>query len=165
MKKLTIQNLILNNSDVENKIQRIGLQVLEDNIDSSKIVLFGISNNGKLIAEKIINHINKISKIDTDLVNINFNQQSIIYDKKFNINNESVLIVSDVSHSGKTIQLVVSNLMDLNPLKIKTSVIINRDHSLFPIKIDFSGLSLSTSVNEHVDVLIDDNGGFSVYLS
>ena len=55
--------------------------------------------------------------------------------------------------------------MDHNPLKIKTSVIINRDHSLFPIKIDFSGLSLSTSVNEHVDVLIDDNGGFSVYLS
>ena len=165
MKKLTIQNLILNNSDVENKIQRIGLQVLEDNIDSSKIVLFGISNNGKLIAEKIINHISKISKIDTDLVNINFNQQSIIYDKKFNINNESVLIVSDVSHSGKTIQLVVSNLMDHNPLKIKTSVIINRDHSLFPIKIDFSGLSLSTSVNEHVDVLIDDNARFSVYLS
>ena len=54
MKKLTIQNLILNNSDVENKIKRIGLQVLEDNIDRSKIVLFGISKNGRVIAEKII---------------------------------------------------------------------------------------------------------------
>ena len=54
MKKLTIQNLILDYTDVENKIQRIGLQILEDNIDRSKIILFGISDNGKLIAENTL---------------------------------------------------------------------------------------------------------------
>ena len=63
MKKLTIQNLILDYTDVENKIQRIGLQILEDNIGKSKIILFGISDNGKLIAKKLIAYINKISKI------------------------------------------------------------------------------------------------------
>ena len=165
MKKLTIQNLILDYTDVENKIQRIGLQILEDNIDRSKIILFGISDNGNLIAEKLIAHITKISQLEIDLIKVNLDNESVFYNKKFNIKNESVLIIGDVSHSGKTIQLVISNLIQHNPLKIKTSVIVNRDHALFPVKIDYSGLSLSTSVNEHVDVIIDEKKDFRVYLS
>ena len=165
MKKLTIQNLILDYTDVENKIQRIGLQILEDNIDRSKIILFGISDNGKLIAEKLIAHLNKISKLEIELIKVKLESDSVLYDKEFDVRNESILIVGDVSHSGKTMQLVISDLIQYNPLKIKTSVIINRDHALFPVKIDYSGLSLSTSVNEHVDVIIDEKKRFRVYLS
>ena len=77
MKKLTIQNLILDNMDVENKIQRIGLQILEDNINESKIIFFGISDNGKLIAEKLIAHITKISKLEIDLVKVNLDNESV----------------------------------------------------------------------------------------
>ena len=165
MKKLSIQNLILDNSDIENKIQRIGLQILEDNIEKSKIIFFGISDNGKLIAEKLIVHLNKISKVEAELIKVNIENNSVLYDKKFSIKNESVIIVGDVSHSGKTIQLVISNLIQYNPLKIKTSVIVNRDHALFPVKIDYAGLSLSTSVNEHVDMIIDKKKNLRVYLS
>ena len=165
MKKLSIQNLILDNSDIENKIQRIGLQILEDNIERSKIIFFGISDNGKLIAEKLIVHLNKISKLEVELIKVNMENNSVLYDKKFSIKNESVIIVGDVSHSGKTIQLVISNLIQYNPLKIKTSVIVNRDHALFPVKIDYAGLSLSTSVNEHVDMIIDKKKNLRVYLS
>ena len=165
MKKLSIQNLILDNSDIENKIQRIGLQILEDNIEKSKIIFFGISDNGKLITEKLIVHLNKISKLEAELIKVNIENNSVLYDKKFSIKNESVIIVGDVSHSGKTIQLVISNLIQYNPLKIKTSVIVNRDHALFPVKIDYAGLSLSTSVNEHVDMIIDKKKNLRVYLS
>ena len=77
----------------------------------------------------------------------------------------SLIIVSDVSQSGKTIQLVTSDLMKHNPSKIKTAVIINRDHSLFPVKINFSGLNLSTSVNEHVDVVVNKQKELTVYLN
>ena len=165
MKKLSIQNLILDNSDIENKIQRIGLQILEDNIEKSKIIFFGISDNGKLIAEKLIVHLNKISKLEVELIKVNIENNSVLYDKKFSIKNESIIIVGDVSHSGKTIQLVISNLIQYNPFKIKTSVIVNRDHALFPVKIDYAGLSLSTSVNEHVDMIIDKKKNLRVYLS
>jgi|TARA_B110000914_G_C15493980_1_gene462208 pyrimidine operon attenuation protein/uracil phosphoribosyltransferase len=166
MKKLAVQNLILDNSDIENKIQRIGLEILEDNIDQTKIILFGISDNGKLICQKLISHINKISDIKIVLIDVIINNGSIEYNNKFNILNESTVIVGDVSQTGKTLQLVISDLMLHNPSKIKTSVIINRDHAMFPVKIDYSGLSLSTSVNEHVDVIIDKKeGGLSVYLS
>ena len=108
---------------------------------------------------------NKISKLEIELIKVNLESDSILYDKEFDVRNESILIVGDVSHSGKTMQLVISDLIQYNPLKIKTSVIINRDHALFPVKIDYSGLSLSTSVNEHVDVIIDEKKGFRVYLS
>ena len=90
---------------------------------------------------------------------------SIAYNSKFDVLNESIIIVGDVSQTGKTLQMVISNLMLYNPSKIKTSVIINRDHAMFPVKINYSGLGLSTSVNEHVDVLVDKKGRLSVYLS
>ena len=79
MKKLAIQNLILDDFDVENKIQRIGLEILEDNIDESKITLFGISDNGKLISQKLIDHINKISDIKIVLIDVTINNGSIEY--------------------------------------------------------------------------------------
>ena len=165
MKKLAVQNLILDNSDIENKIQRIGLEILEDNIDQSKIILFGISDNGKLISQKLIDHINKISDIKIVLIDVIIDNGSIAYNSKFDLLNESIIIVGDVSQTGKTLQMVISDLMLYNPSKIKTSVIINRDQTMFPVKIDYSGLSLSTSVNEHVDVIIDKKGRLSVYLS
>ena len=165
MQKFDTENLILNKQDVENKIQRIGLEILEDNINCSKIILFGISDSGKLITQKLMGHINKISNISADLIQVNVNNESLEYDNKFNILNQSIVIIGDVSQSGKTLQMVISDLMKYKPSKIKTSVIINRDHSLFPVKIDYSGLSLSTSVNEHVDVIIDAKKDFRVYLS
>ena len=165
MKKLAIQNLILDNSDIENKIQRIGLEILEDNIDQSKIILFGISGNGKLISQKLADHINKISDIKIVLIDVIIDNGSVAYNSKFDVLNESIIIVGDVSQTCKTLQMVISDLMLYNPSKIKTSVIINRDQTMFPVKIDYSGLSLSTSVNEHVDVIIDKKGRLSVYLS
>ena len=165
MKKFDTENLILNKQDVENKIKRIGLEIIEDNINCSKIILFGISDNGKLITQKLMGHINKISNISADLIQVNVNNESLEYDNKFDILNQSIVIIGDVSQSGKTLQIVISDLMKYKPSKIKTSVIINRDHSLFPVKIDYSGLILSTSVKEHVDVVINKNGDLSVYLS
>jgi len=166
MKKNNLQNIILDNIDVKNKIQRISLEILEDNIDEKKIIFFGISDNGKIIAKRIITNINKISKINLDQINVNINNiNDIKFDKNFNANKISLVIVSDVSYSGKTLQLVISKLINYNPSKIKTAVMINRDHSLFPVKINFSGLNLSTSVNEHVDVEVNRDNEFTVYLN
>ncbi|MFL2632189.1 MAG: phosphoribosyltransferase family protein [Candidatus Marisimplicoccus sp.] len=166
MKKNNLQNIILDNIDVKNKIQRISLEILEDNIDEKKIIFFGISDNGKIIAKRIITNINKISKINLDQINVNINNiNDIKFDKNFNANKISLVIVSDVSYSAKTLQLVISKLINYNPSKIKTAVMINRDHSLFPVKINFSGLNLSTSVNEHVDVEVNRDNEFTVYLN
>ena len=168
MKKANSQNIILDYLDVENKIKRISLEVIEDNIDQSKLIFFGVSTNGKIIAKKIIDFINKNSKIESQLVGVEIysdSNKSLAFDKEFKANNLSLVIVSDVSQSARTLQLIISNLILKNPFKIKTAVMVNRDHSLFPVKINFSGLNLSTSVNERVDVEVNKDGQFTVYLN
>ena len=169
MKKLSEKNIILNNSDIEKKIQRISLQILEDNTDEDSLVVFGISDNGLVIAKKLINHLSKISSIKSNLIKVIIDKDnpidSIKYDSKFDINSSSVLIIDDVSQSGKTLQSVISNLLIYKPNKIKTAVIVNRDQTLYPVKVDYSGISLSTSVNNHVSFISDKNNDLSVYLS
>ena len=168
MKKDNSKNIILDYQDVENKIKRISLEILEDNIDQKKLILFGVSKNGKIIAKKIIALIKKYSKIDLELIGVEIvlNSKNVLkFDKSFRVNNSSVIIVSDVSQSAKTLQLIISSLMSQDPFKIKTAVMVNRDHSLFPVKINFSGLNLSTSVNEHVDVSVNKDEEFTVYLN
>ena len=168
MKKDNYKNIILDHHDVENKIKRISLEILEDNIDQKELIFFGVSKNGKIIAKKIINLISEHSEIDFEMVGVEIDLYSLnhlIFEKDFTVNSKSVIIVSDVSQSARTLQLIISGLMSLDPVKIKTAVMINRDHSLFPVKIDFSGLNLSTSVNEHVDVKVNKNEEFTVYLN
>ena len=168
MKKDNSKNIILDYQDVENKIKRISLEILEDNIDQKNLILFGVSKNGKIIAKKIITLIKKYSKIDLELIGvvIVLNSKNVLkFDKDFIVNNRSVIIVSDVSQSAKTLQLIISSLMSQDPFKIKTAVMVNRDHSLFPVKINFSGLNLSSSVNEHVDVSVNEDEEFTVYLN
>ena len=168
MKKDNSKNIILDYQDVENKIKRISLEILEDNIDQKNLILFGVSKNGQIIAKKIITLIKKYSKIDLELIGVEIvlNSKNVLkFDKDFKVNNRSVIIVSDVSQSAKTLQLIISSLMFQDPFKIKTAVMVNRDHSLFPVKINFSGLNLSTSVNEHVDVSVNKDEEFTVYLN
>ena len=168
MNKINSQNIILDCFDVENKIKRISLEVIEDNIDQEKLIFFGVSKNGKIIAKKIIDFINQNSKIESELVGVEISSNSnrgLAFDKEFKADSLSLVIVSDVSQSARTLQLIISNLMLENPFKIKTAVMVNRDHSLFPVIINFSGLNLSTSVNEHVDVEVNKDEEFTVYLN
>ena len=169
MKNYSSKNLILNNSDISKKIQRIALQIIEDNCEESEIKLFGISDNGNTIAQKIIKNIEKRTDLKTELIQVKLDKgnptESIDFDEEFNIEGKSILIIDDVLQSGITMQSVISNLIKYKPKKIKTVVIVNRDQTLSPVKIDFSGISLSTSVDETINLIIEKNREINFYLS
>lgn len=169
MKNYSSKNLILNNSDISKKIQRIALQIIEDNFEEFEVKLFGISNNGNSIAQKIIKNIEKRSDLKTELIQVILDKgnptESIDFDEEFDIKGKSILIIDDVLQSGITMQSVISNLIKYKPKKIKTVVIVNRAQTLFPVKIDFSGISLSTSVDETINLIIEQNGEINFYLS
>jgi len=160
------KNLIFNNKDIHNKIKRISLEVYEEVFNDKKLTVFGISKNGYEIAKKIKNFLEEYTNLEIKIYKIDIlKSDEIKIEEKYEINNSTVLLVDDVMQSGKTLQFVISNLIKFNPSKIKTSVIVNRDQTLFPVKVDFSGVKLSTSVNEHVDFIVDDKKEFSVFLS
>lgn len=163
------KNLIFNNKDIHNKIKRISLEVYEEVFNDKKLTVFGISKNGYEIAKKIKNFLEEYTNLEINIYKIDIlkrdKSDEIKIEEKYEINNSTVLLVDDVMQSGKTLQFVISNLIKFNPSKIKTSVIVNRDQTLFPVKVDFSGVKLSTSVNEHVNFIVDEKKEFSVFLS
>ena len=158
----TENNIILTNIQINHKIRRIALQILESNINEQKIVLAGISKNGFLIAEKLKQVISNYSTVETVLCEVFINKKDLLKEVKLSIStdeysNTSVILIDDVLHSGATLIYGVKHFLNVNLTQLKTAVLINRNHKKYPIKADFKGLSLSTSINEHVEIVFDSN--------
>lgn len=154
---------ILDYPQIKKKIRRISLQIIESNIDEDEIIIAGIENNGYLIAEKISDEIKNISKKNITLCNIiidkkNPRNEIIVSLDSDNYENKSIIVVDDVLNSGSTLMYAVKYFLETKIKKLKTAVLVDRNHKKYPIKADFKGLSLSTSIQNHVEVLIDKNG-------
>lgn len=158
----TENNIILTNTQINHKIRRIALQIIESNVDESKIILAGITNNGFLIAEKLKTIIESYASIEVVLCEVFINKKNLLSEVKLSINiddykKSSVVIVDDVLHSGATLIYAVKYFLNTPLKQLKTAVLINRNHKKFPVKADFKGLSLSTSINEHVEVVFNSD--------
>jgi len=165
----TENNIILNNTQINHKIRRIALQILESNINEPKIILAGISKNGFLIAQKLKLAIGSYSNVDVTLCEVYINKKELLSDLTVSIDtkeytNQSVVLVDDVLHSGATLIYGVKHFLNVPLKQLKTAVLINRNHKKFPVKADFKGLSLSTSINEHVEIIFDNNSAQAVLI-
>ena len=153
---------ILTNSQIKRKIKRISLQIIESNIEEREVVLAGIEQNGFLIAKEL-------NKMITEFSNLNIKLCSLKIDKKNPLNNistslnsseyknKSIVVVDDVLNSGSTLMYAVKHFLDTELRQLKTAVLVDRNHKKFPIKADFKGVSLSTSIQNHVKVQFDEN--------
>ena len=153
---------ILNNLQIKKKIKRIALQIIEANINERELVLAGIEKNGYIIAKKISEKVKKHSEMEIKLCNININKKNPRNDISTsldlnNFQNKSIVIIDDVLNSGSTLMYAVKYFLDTDVKKIKTAVLIDRNHKKFPIKVDFKGLSLSTSIQNHVEVVLSES--------
>jgi pyrimidine operon attenuation protein/uracil phosphoribosyltransferase len=158
----TENSIILTNTQVNHKIRRIALQILESNVGEDKIVLAGISKNGFIIAEKLQKIIADYSDVTIVLCEVFINKKNVLTDVKLSIAtedyiNSSVVLIDDVLHSGATLIYGVKHFLNVPLKQLKTAVLINRNHKKYPIKADFKGLSLSTSINEHIEIVFDNN--------
>ena len=156
------QKKILSNSQIKRKIKRISLQIIESNVEEKEVVIAGIEQNGFLIAKEL-------NKMITELSNLNIKLCSLKIDKKNPLNNistslnsseyknKSIVVVDDVLNSGSTLMYAVKHFLDTELRQLKTAVLVDRNHKKYPIKADFKGVSLSTSIQNHVKVQFDKN--------
>tara|TARA_B110001454_G_C12672755_1_gene414464 strand:+ start:214 stop:717 length:504 start_codon:yes stop_codon:yes gene_type:complete len=163
----TENNIILTNSQINYKIRRIALQILESNIDEEQIVLAGISNNGFLIAKKLKNIIADYSDVKIILAEVFINKKDLLNGVTTSINtkeytDKSVVLVDDVLHSGATLIYGVKHFLNVPLTQLKTAVLINRNHKKYPVKADFKGISLSTSINEHIEIVFNNDNAEAV---
>ena len=78
--------------------------------------------------------------------------------------NRSIIIVDDVANTGRTIFYAFKPILDILPKKVEVAVLVDREHKSFPIKVDYLGLSLATTLKEDIDVDISNPADFAVYL-
>ena len=160
---------ILDKEKIQEKIKRISYEIYEENFEDKSILICGIEKNGSIIAKRIIKELESICDINIEFISINLNKKKPlntveIKSSKNNIKNKSIVLIDDVSNTGKTLIYVIKELIKFEPKKINTAVLVNRDHTLFPIKINFIGLSLSTSIKSHIEVKLS-NKDMGAYLT
>jgi pyrimidine operon attenuation protein/uracil phosphoribosyltransferase len=163
--------LILNQQQIQQKIDRIAYQVLEDNFDEDEILIAGILPRGNHIAARIKKILDEIAPFKSKLLTIGLDKQSssLKANTDFDVNdckNKAVVLVDDVLNSGKTLAYGFGVFIDVPLKKLRTAVLIDRNHKNFPITTDYAGMALSTVLKERVDVFLSENGNEdAVYLT
>ena len=153
---------ILTNSQIKRKIKRISLQIIESNIVEKEVVLAGIEQNGFLLAKELNKMITELSKLSIKLCSLKIDKKNPLNNISTSLNsseykNKSIVVVDDVLNSGSTLMYAVKHFLDTELRQLKTAVLVDRNHKKFPIKADFKGVSLSTSIQNHVKVQFDKN--------
>ena len=161
-----MKNKILNTNQIKKIIKRIAYQIHENNLDYPEIILIGVHKNGYTLAEKINKELKQISKSNIKLVSIKINKKNPLEEieldcKKEYLKNKVIVLVDDVLHTGKTLIYCVKHLLEITPKNFNTVVLIDRNHKKFPIKVDFKGISLSTFISDHVEVVFEDNNSYA----
>jgi len=160
---------ILSSLQVEQIIQRISHQILENNYDETEIVLVGIANRGFQVAKKIESALTSIAEAKITLLEINLDKDSPLENNIQLSNNveylegKTIILIDDVLKSGKTLIYATRYLLQANVKSIATVVLVDRRHRLYPIRADYAGKTLSTTLQEHISVEFTDEG-VSVFL-
>jgi len=155
------KTLILNNTEIYQKINRIAYQIFEDNHTEKEIIVVGIAKNGYLFANKLSAQLRKISKIKITLVQLSINKENptnseskIDIDPK-SLNNKVIILVDDVLNTGRALIYGVKYLLDFPIKKMSTTVLVDRNNKKYPIGTHYVGLSLSTTLQNHISVEFD----------
>lgn len=163
------KTLVLSQAEVKLKIQRIAWEIYEKHLEADKIILVGIAKSGFWLAKQLQNELKSICEQEIDLVEMEIHKKDPLNNPcRLSANiagfkNQSVVLIDDVLNSGKVLMYGVKHLLD-QPLKtLTTAVLVDRNHKRFPVKADVKGLSLSTSLNELVKVVISGSEA-EVYL-
>lgn len=151
------KNTILSHKEIEHKIKRIAYQIYESNANETELIIAGIESNGYILAKKIKANLDKISSIESTLCKVTIDKSKPTNPIKTSITkdnyaNKSIVLIDDVLNSGSTLIYGIKHFLDVPLKQFKTAVLVNRNHKKYPVKADYKGISLSTSLFEHVHV-------------
>jgi len=164
----SLENQILSKKQIKQKISRIAYEIYENNYQEDRLFIAGIPSGYKL-AKLIVAELKKICHCEITLVKIDFakerpSEESIKVDyEPQKLKGCVLLLVDDVLHTGRTFLHSLRPFLDVEIKKIETVALVDRSHKLFPISSDYVGYELSTTLNDHIEVVLEKNN-FGVYL-
>jgi pyrimidine operon attenuation protein/uracil phosphoribosyltransferase len=152
---------ILEQQQIKQKIKRLAIQILENNYGEEEIILAGINNNGLGFAKLLRKEIKKRTDAVITLANVSLNPANPLKDEisinlsSEKLTNKSIVLVDDVANTGRTLFFAFQPFMKQLVKKIEVAVLVNREHKLFPIQVDYQGISLATTIEENIDVQLE----------
>lgn len=162
---------VLDHKKIQQKIKRLAIQILEHNYEEAELIIIGINNRGMQIAMLLMEELKQLKPISIVLTRIRLNPAAPLESPielempVEELHQKTILIVDDVANTGRTMFYACKPLMNILPKKIETAVLVDRQHKSFPIKVDYVGLSLATTLKENIDVEIKEAGEFAVYMN
>lgn len=150
-------NIILDSEQIKHKIKRIAYQIYESNVDETHLILAGIAKNGYVFAQRLKIVLEQISDLQIELCEVKVDKKNPLNKVKTSLpsssyTNKSIILTDDVLNSGTTLIYGVKHFLEVPLKQFKTAVLVDRSHKKYPVKADFKGISLSTSLNETVKV-------------
>lgn len=157
-----METLVLNTTRLEQKITRIAHEIVENTFEVDNLFIAGISGNGAILAERLVELIRTISDQKLQLFKITVEKDAPLSKSiEISIDSDSlkdatIILVDDVINSGRTMQYALMKILESPVKSVKTVALVDRKHRRYPIKADFVGLTLSTTLKERVEVTFGD---------
>lgn len=149
------RNSVLDRETISRKIRRMALEIAEQNSEEKELIIAGINGNGEVVAKSVLQELKKVSPLKTSTISIQLNKKdpmNVLLSPAMDVENKVVIVVDDVSNTGKTMLYALKPFLNAHPKKIQTLVLVERSHKLFPVHTDYTGLSITTTLQEHISV-------------
>jgi len=165
------KNQILDKELTLKKINRVAYEIYENNFNEKEIILAGVDPCGMHLAHLLIDVLKEISDFKVKLIKVSLDknapmQSEITLDCDLKeIENKVIILVDDVLNTGRTLAYSFKPFLDSAVKKLQVAVMVNRDHKTFPVHADYIGYSLSTTIQEHIKVVLNDQNKVGVYLA
>lgn len=161
---------ILDTLQISRTLNRMAYEVYEKNYNEKELLIVGIDGNGYKVAERLFEILSKISPIKIKLSKLKLDKENPwelepkidVTEKDYT--NKAIIIVDDVLNSGKTVMYAVKPFLHKPVKRLNVLVLVDRSHSRYPVKADFVGLSLSTTLQDHIEADFSKKGKEAVYL-
>lgn len=153
---------ILDQTQIERKVKRLALEIAEQSSSAEPIYIGGINTRGQQLARMLIEQIESVSDRQCVSFSISLSPADPVNsDISFSLGNNElsgkhVIVVDDVANTGRTLFYACKPLMHVLPASLRMAVLVDRKHKAFPIHVNFVGLSLSTTLQENIDVKFED---------
>jgi pyrimidine operon attenuation protein / uracil phosphoribosyltransferase len=160
--------LILDHAQIVQKLKRIAYQIYETNADASEVVIVAVERKGRKLAERIVPLLKESAHFNIVQLNLTIDKRKPLQPAQLDadgalLSGKSVVLIDDVLNSGRTLMYAACHLLQWPVARLHTVVLVDRRHRKFPIKADFVGLTLSTTLHDHINVVFKE-GEDAVYL-
>jgi pyrimidine operon attenuation protein/uracil phosphoribosyltransferase len=157
---MSVRKTILTQTQAAQKLHRMALELAESlSGDNSPLVIIGVRHNGEVMAAQLAGFFSLYDSRPVQLrwVQMDKSKPDVVeLSEDGNLNGAHLLLVDDVTNSGKTLLYALKPLLQFHPASIRTLVLVERMHKQFPVKADFVGLSLATTLQEHIQVEVEN---------